>query len=152
MTVTSQIPTDPAFETMEFERLKASGGNRPIELLVKGFGVVYVTSITRDGCSGCAEQKPLFRELAWKMSEKHRGLVRFTNVHIRYQAEDQKESWEAKRMFGHAAYPTYTIHVKSRFGPLEIYRAVYPSMEDLERQTTEALELAEYYKTEASKP
>lgn len=152
MTVTSQIPPDSAVETMEFERLKASGGNSPIELLVKEFGVVYVTSITRDGCSGCAEQKPLFREIAGKMSEKRLGLVRFTNVHIRYQAEDQKESWEAKRVFGLAAYPTYMVHVKSHLGPLEVYRAVYPSMEDLERQTTEALELAEYYKTEASKP
>ncbi|MEK6919902.1 MAG: hypothetical protein AABX62_02535 [Thermoproteota archaeon] len=152
MTVTSQIPPDPAVETMEFERLKASGGNRPIELLVKEFGVVYVTSITRDGCSGCAEQKPLFRELAGKMSTKHQGQIRFSNIHIRYKPDDQKESWEAKRVFGHAAYPTYMVHVKSHLGPLEIYRAVYPSMEDLERQTTEALELAEYYKTEASKP
>ncbi|HEY4822340.1 MAG TPA: hypothetical protein VIH83_01480, partial [Candidatus Bathyarchaeia archaeon] len=81
MTVTSQKPPDPAVETMEFERLKGSGGNSPIGSLVKEFGVVYVTSITRDGCSGCAEQKPLFRGLAGKMGEKHRGLVRFTNVH-----------------------------------------------------------------------
>jgi hypothetical protein len=82
---------------------------------------------------------------------KHQGQIRFSNIHIRYKPDDQKESWEAKRVFGHAAYPTYMVHVKSHLGPLEIYRAVYPSMEDLERQTTEALELAEYYKTEASK-
>ncbi len=151
MTVTSQIPPDTAVETLEFERLKASGGQSPTDLLVKEFGVVYVTSITRDGCSGCAEQKPLFRGLARKMSKRHLGLVRFTNVHIRYQAEDQKESWEAKRVFGHAAYPTYMVHVKSHLGPLEIYRAVYPTVEELEKQTTDALELAEYYKTEASK-
>jgi len=151
MTVTSQIPPDPAVETMEFERLKASDGNSPIGSLVKEFGVVYVTSITRDGCSGCAEQKPLFRGLAGKMGEKHRGLVRFTNVHIRYQPDDQGESWEAKRAFGHAAYPTYMVHVKSHLRPLEVYRSVYPAMEELEKQTTDALELAEYYNTEANK-
>lgn len=128
------------------------GRNSPAEDLVRDYGVIYVTSITRDGCSGCAEQKPLFRELAGKMGEKHPGQVHFKNVHIRYQPDDQKESWEAKRVFRHAAYPTYMVHVKSHQGPLEVYRAVYPTMEDLERQTTEALELAEYYKKEASKP
>ena len=151
MTVTSQVPA-AAVEPVEFQQLNHSDKNSPVEALVKDYGMVYVTSITRAGCSGCAEQKPLFRELAGKMSEKHQGLIRFSNIHIQYQPEDQKESWEAKKVFGHAAYPTYMVHVKSHLGPLEIYRAVYPSMEDLERQTTEALELAEYYKTEANKP
>ena len=138
-------------ETVESQRFLLDK-NSPVESLVKDYGIVYFTSITRDGCSGCAEQKPLFLELAGKMSEKHQGVVRFTNVHIRYQPDDQKESWEAKRVFGHAAYPTYMVHVKSHLGPLEVYRAVYPTMEELEKQAADALELAEYYKTEASKP
>ncbi len=151
MTLASQIVPDGPVETMEFERLKASDKSSTVELIVREFGVAYVTSITRDGCSGCAEQKPFFRELAGKLTERHQGLVRFTNVHIRYLPEDQKVSWDAKRVFGHAAYPTYMVHVKSHLGPLEVYRAVYPTMEELEKQTTEGLELAEYYKTEDGK-
>ena len=148
MTVTKQLPP---LETIEFQRLKTSLDASPIDSLVKNLGMVYVTSITRDGCSGCAEQKPLFHELAAKMSQKHHDRVRFTNVHIRYQLEDQRESWEAKRAFGHAAYPTYMIHVRSHMGPLEVYRSVYPAMQGLEKQATDALELAEYYEKEANK-
>ena len=147
MTLTEQLPSP--VETLEFQNL-IMPGNAP-DALVKDYGIVYVTSITRDGCSGCAEQKPLFRELARKMSEKHIGRVHFTNVHVRYEQNDQEESWEAKRVFGHAAYPTYMVHVKSHQGPLEAYRAVYPAMEELEKQAADALELAEYYKTEAVK-
>lgn len=86
---------------MEFQRLDASDKDNLIDMFVKDFGIVYVTSITRDGCSGCAEQKPLFHELAGRMNAKYPGQVRFTNVHIRYQPDDQKESWEAKKVFGH---------------------------------------------------
>ena len=85
------------------------------------------------------------------MSEKAQGQVHFSNIHIRYRADGQKESLEAKRIFGHAAYPTYMVHVKSHLGPLEVFRAIYPSMEELEKQAADALELAEYYKAEASK-
>lgn len=149
MTVTP-LSVSPV-ETVEFQKMKTYGNKSPVEGLVTELGVVYVTSITRDGCSGCTEQKPLFRELAAKISEKHQGQVRFTNVHIRYQPDNQGESWEAKRAFGHAAYPTYMVHVKSHIGPLEVYRSVYPAMEELEKQTTDAIELASYYKTEANK-
>ena len=150
MTATAQLPP-LQMETIEFQRLKTDLDASPIDNLVKNLGIVYVTSITRDGCSGCAEQKPLFRELAAKMGQKHRDRVRFTNVHIRYEPDDQRESWEAKRAFGHAAYPTYMVHVSSHMGPLEVYRSVYPPMEELEKQTTDALELAEYYEIAASK-
>jgi len=34
-------------------------------------------------------------------------------------------------------------------GPLEIYRSVYPPMEELEKQIKESFELAEFYKVEA---
>lgn len=88
---------------------------------------------------------------ALKMTEKHQGQVRFLNVHVRYAPDDQKESWEAKGVFGHAAYPTYMVHVKSHQGPLEVYRAIYPTIEEIEKQAFEALELAEHYKNEASK-
>jgi len=55
-------------ELVEFQSLKGLSDSGAVESLVKELGVVYVTAITRDGCSGCMEQKPLFRELARKMS------------------------------------------------------------------------------------
>jgi hypothetical protein len=116
-----------------------------VEALVKELGVVYVTALTRDGCSGCMEQKPLFRELAQRMSSDLGGRVHFANVHVRYTENDQAESWESKRIFRHAAYPTYLVHVRSKNGVLEVYRAIYPTMEELEKQTRESLDLAKFY-------
>ncbi len=116
---------------------------------MKDFGIVYATSITRDGCSGCVEQKPLFQELAVKVARRHEDRVVFSNVHIRYNSGSEEESMKAKRAFRHPAYPTYMIHVKSRFGSLELYRAVYPKMEEFEEQVNAAFELADYYKAEA---
>ncbi len=152
MSKTSQVLADSAVRTIEFKRLIDESSRRSqLENLVKELGVVHVTSITRDGCSGCAEQKPLFKELANKTMEKHQGKVLFSNIHIRYSEDNQSESAEAKKILGHAAYPTYMIHVKSRFGPLEVYRAIYPSMDELEKQAENTMDLAEYYKEDASK-
>ena len=147
MTLPAQLEHSPV-RTVEFQALDRSVS--PVENLVKDFGTVYVTSITRDGCSGCAEQKPLFHELAVKMAREHESVV-FSNVHIRYGSDNQDESMKAKRAFRHPAYPTYMIHVKSRFGSLELYRSVYPAMEELEKQVTNAFELADYHKADADK-
>jgi len=149
MTATIQINPENAVDVIDFgTKMEVETG---VAGLVADYGTVYVSSITRDGCSGCTEQKPLFRELAARLTEKHSERVRFTNVHVRYSRELQKDSWESKRVLGHAAYPTYMVHVKSQVGPLEVYRAVYPSMEELEKQAVDALELADYYKSEAGK-
>lgn len=145
MSATSQI-LPPNIETLEFRNLNSLGN--PVEALVRELGVVYVTAITRDGCSGCEEQKPLFRELANRMSSELSARVHFANVHVRVADGDRSESWESKRLFRHAAYPTYLVHVKSRTGALEVYRAVYPSMDELEKQVRESLELAQFYKDE----
>jgi len=83
------------------------------------------------------------------MNRENHEKVRFRSFHINYQDGDKRESWNSKRIFGHAAYPTYTIHVKSHVGPLEIYRSVYPPMEELEKEIRESFELAEFYETEA---
>src|SRR5712692_634487 len=152
MSRTSQVSATSPVHTLEFSRLaNETSAEGFLEKLVNTLGVVYVTSVTRDGCSGCAEQKPLFVELATKMNAKHTGLVDFSNIHVRYSEENPSESPRAKMALRHAAYPTYMINVRSRFGPLELYRAIYPSMENLEKQVEEALDLAEYYKMEAEK-
>jgi len=122
-----------------------------MERMMPSLGVVYVTAITRDGCSGCIEQKPLFNELAAKMEGQHARLVSFSRIHIKYSEANVAQSAAAKKTFRHGAYPTYMIHVRSRFGPLELYRAIYPSMSELEKQVGEAMGLAEHYKTDAEK-
>src|SRR2546425_3024062 len=150
LTVSSQVISDKSVEVIDFQRLKGlADGGGAVEALVKESGVVYVTALTRDGCSGCMEQKPLFRELAQRMNSDLRGLVHFANVHVRHTEDDQAESWESKRVFRHAAYPTYLVHVRSKKGVLEVYRAVYPTMEELEKQTRGSLDLAKFYKDEA---
>lgn len=135
-------------EVIEFQRLKGLPEKEAVDSIVKDLGVVYVTSITRDGCSGCMEQKPLFRELAQKMGSDLAERVHFSNVHVRYADDDRTESWESKKLFRHAAYPTYLVHVRSGKGVLEVYRAIYPTMEELEKQTRESLDLAKFYKHE----
>ncbi len=144
LTVSSQLSVDKNVEVIEFQRLKDLSDTDAAEALAKEFGIVYVIAITRDGCSGCMEQKPLFRELAQKMKSDLGG-----NVHVRYAEDDRKESWDSKRIFRHAAYPTYLVHVRSKNGVLEVYRAIYPNMEELEKQTRESLDLAKFYKDAA---
>lgn len=150
LTVTEAMAKN-RFEVVEFPGSIKRTMAEAIESLVSDYGVVYITSLTRKGCSGCEEQKPLFEDLAAKMSNENSGKVKFRRVHMNYHENDQRDSWDSKRIFGHAAYPTYMVHVKSHVGPLEIYRAVYPSMDQLERQIKDNLELAEFYKTEAEK-
>jgi len=149
LTVSSQLSVDKNVEVIEFQRLRDLSGDDAIDALAKEFGIVYVTAITRDGCSGCMEQKPLFRELAQRMKLDLGGRVHFASVHVRYSENDRKESWNSKKIFRHAAYPTYLVHVRSKNGVLEVYRAIYPNMEELEKQTRESLDLAEFYKDAA---
>jgi hypothetical protein len=138
-------------EVIEFQGSINRTAAEAIASLVNDYGIVYITALTRQGCSGCEEQKPLFEALAAKMSHENVGKVKFRRIHVNYQENDKGDSWESKRIFGHGAYPTYMVHVKSHVGPLEVYRSVYPSMDELERQIRENLELAEFYKTEAQK-
>ena len=149
MTVSSQLSVDKNVEVIEFQRLKDMSDIGAVEALAKELGIVYVTAITRDGCSGCMEQKPLFRELAQKMKLDLGGRVHFANVHVRYTENQREESWISKRVFRHAAYPTYLVHVRSKNGVLEVYRAIYPNMNELEKQTRESLDLAKFYKDAA---
>lgn len=148
--MTQTVQTSPVTK-LDLKILRDSGAD-PLSTVVTDYGTVYVTSITRDGCSGCDEQKPLFRELAVRLESQHGGRVAFSNLHIEYTDRKVRESEEAKRLLHHASYPTYMIHVKSQFGPLEHYRAAYPSMEELEKQIVSAFELSEFYANHAQRP
>jgi hypothetical protein len=148
---TTETLIENRLEVIEFPESINKTAAEAIASLVSDYGIVYITALTRQGCSGCEEQKPLFEALAAKMSRENVGKVKFRRIYVNYQDNDKRDSWESKRIFGHGAYPTYMVHVKSHVGPLEIYRSVYPSMDELERQIRENLELAEFYKTEAQK-
>lgn len=149
MTLSAEVVPKETPEVVEFKQLKARTTAEALTELVKEFGIVYVTALTRQGCSGCETQKPLFKTLAERISLENPEKVLFRSLHVNYQDGNKQESWNSKRIFGHAAYPTYTIHVRSQVGPLEIYRSVYPPMEELEKQIKESFELAEFYKAEA---
>jgi hypothetical protein len=149
MTVSAEVVSKEALEVLEFNQLKSRTTTEALTELVSEFGIVYVTALTRQGCSGCETQKPLFETLAEKMNRENPAKARFRRLHVNYENGDKQESWNSKRIFGHAAYPTYTIHVRSHVGPLEIYRSVYPPMEELEKEIKESFELAKFYQTEA---
>ena len=149
MTLSAEVVTKGIPEIVEFNKLKIRTTEEALTELVSELGIVYVTALTRQGCSGCETQKPLFRTLTERLSQENPEKIRFRSYHVNYQDGDKRESWKSKRIFGHAGYPTYTIHVKSHVGPLEIYRSVYPPMEELEKQIKESFELAEFYKVEA---
>ena len=148
--LTETIQVAPNVKKIEFNDL-AIAGDDSLSGIITDYGTVYVTSITRDGCSGCEEQKPLYQELAGNVDREHPGKTVFSNVHVHSKEGFYKESEEAKKIFRHAAYPTYMIHVKSRHGILETYRAVYPTMEELGKQINESYELADHYKKEMDK-
>lgn len=144
------VQTSAPVHKLDLKNLLVEGRDLLL-VLVKDYGRVYATSITRDGCSGCIEQKPLFENLAEKVEKQHPGETIFSNIHIQHMDENNTQSPEAKALLGHTSYPTYMIHVKSRYGALEHYRAAYPSMEELEKQIVGALELADHYKKDSDK-
>src|SRR2546422_6790830 len=91
LTVSSQVISDKSVEVIDFQRFKGLPDDGAVEALVKELGVVYVTALTRDRCSGCMEQKPLFRDLAERMNSDLGGLVHFAHVHVRYTADHRLE-------------------------------------------------------------
>lgn len=143
-------PFNISVKKFDLSQLLAMGDN-PLHNIVKDFGVVYITAITRDGCSGCEEQKPMFQKLAERMRDRNPGKTEFSDIHIRHAEGEVHESEQAKAALRHGSYPTYLVHVKSRLGPLEHYRAAYPSMEELEKHVLDAFELAEFYQKDAAK-
>ncbi len=53
----------------------------PLSALVEHEKTVYVFALTRDSCSGCETQKPLYEKLASSVNEKHGERVKFHAIH-----------------------------------------------------------------------
>jgi thiol-disulfide isomerase/thioredoxin len=135
------------------ELIKALDDKDPefTDLFTEKFGVAYVVAVTREKCSGCEKQKPLFERLSEKMKNKHGSRVEFVRVHAHYSKESKESREETTRcldIFQTVAFPTYLICVRDYQGKSrETYRALEPPMSEIERNIKTAVELAVWFES-----
>ncbi len=98
--------------------------------LAEGEKTVYVYALTRDRCSGCEIQKPLFEKLANQIHEKYGDQVEFGSIHVSQDEQFRDKLQDFRRVLRFAAYPTYLILLRTEVGVVEIYRGIEPPMED----------------------
>lgn len=136
---------------LDFSGLKKALGRNNIEFtdyFVKEFGVAYVIAVSREKCSGCEQQKPLFEKLSDKMKSKHGSRVEFARVHARYSKENREETMQCADTFRTVAFPTYLICIRNHQGKnMEVYRAIEPPMKEIERNIKTAVELAVWFES-----
>jgi hypothetical protein len=128
--VTSQV------RVLDFEKLRKAldAGNKPLDILVKEPEVVYVVMVTRDSCSSCQEQKPLFEKLSGRIQKKHVDQIEFCRVHSSYNSKSKEEARQCLNAFCTAGFPTYIIAVKDSEGNiLETYRSLDAPISEIER-------------------
>ncbi len=93
MTLSAEVVSKEVPEVVEFTQLKSRTTAEALKELVKDYGIVYVTALTRQGCSGCETQKPLFKTLAEKMNQENPAKVRFRSFHVNYESGDKEEEY-----------------------------------------------------------
>ena len=136
--VTTQV------RVLEFEKLKKAlgAGNNPLDILVKEPEIVYFIMVTRDRCSSCQEQKPLFEKLSGKIQKKHAGRIEFCRVHSSYNSKSKEQARQCLKAFHTAGFPTYIIAVKDSEGNiLETYRSLDAPISEIERNIDVAFSL-----------
>ena len=114
--------------------------DHPLMPFVAGDKTVYVFALSRDLCSGCQIQKPLYEKLADEMRQKHGDRVRFHSIHLSDQERFTVKREDFRKTLRFAAYPTYLILIRTDFGAVETYRAIEPPMADIERNILLTLE------------
>lgn len=125
----------------DFLREPKLSAQEPLSSLAQREKTVYVYALTRDRCTGCEIQKPLFEKLANQIHEKYDDRVEFGSIHV--SEDDQfREKLQDFRVLRFAAYPTYLIVLKTEVGIVETYRGIEPPMEEIARNIDLALELA----------
>jgi thiol-disulfide isomerase/thioredoxin len=118
----------------EFKKTLDAGGSEPLDGLVKKCGVVYVVMVTRDGCSSCQEQKPMFEKLPNRLKKKYADQTEFLIVHSSYSREREEEAKQCLDAFHTAGFPTYIIAVRDNEGKtLETYRSLDAPISEIER-------------------
>ena len=126
----------PKVKVLDFEKLRKAldAGNKPLDILVKEPEIVYVIMVTRDRCSSCQEQKPLFEKLADKIRKKHAGQIQFFRVHSSYSLKRKEEARQCLNAFHTAGFPTYIMAIKDSEGNiLETYRSLDAPISEIER-------------------
>ena len=114
----------------------------PFRVLVEGDHTVHVYALTRDRCSGCEIQKPLFEQLAARTEEKYGNKVGFATIHVSEKESFRSKLQDFRRILKFAAYPTYVIVMNTEVGAVETYRGIEPPMEEIARNVDIAVELA----------
>jgi thiol-disulfide isomerase/thioredoxin len=114
----------------------------PFAHLIQQEKTVYVYALTRDRCSGCEIQKPLYERLVESIREKYGDQVRFGSIHVSQQDQFSEKLQDLRKVFKFAAYPTYLVLLRTEVGIMEIYRGIEPPMEELARNINIAVELA----------
>lgn len=126
----------------EFIRKTNSSDLDPISTLAPLEKTVYVYSLTRDRCSGCEVQKPLFEKLANQIHEKYGGQVEFGSIHVSQDDAFREKIQDFRRLMRFAAYPTYLVLLRTEVGVVEIYRGIEPPMDEIARNIDIGLDLA----------
>jgi thiol-disulfide isomerase/thioredoxin len=113
-----------------------------MDFFVKKSGRVHVIAVTREKCPGCEKQKPLFEKLSEKMKLEYGNQVEFTTVYAHYSQESKEEAASCLETFQTVAFPTYIICLQDHRGKnLETYRALEPSMSEIERNIKTSVEI-----------
>lgn len=133
-------------EFSNFKKMLAEKNMDFLDFFVKEFGIVYVVAVTREKCSGCERQKGSFEKMSAKMKSKHGDRVGFFRVHAHYSPASKEETLLCLDTFRTVAFPTYVICLRDHRGKnRETYRAVEPSMSEIERNIKSSVELAKWF-------
>ncbi len=126
----------------EFSKKAKQFAHDPITPLIEQEKVVYVYALTRDRCTGCEIQKPLFEKLADQTHEKYGDRVKFNSIHVSQDGQFREKLQDFRHVLKFAAYPTYLIFLKTEVGIVETYRGIEPPMDEIARNIDIAIELA----------
>ncbi len=126
----------------EFAAKTQESPGDPLAPMVNRERTVYVYALTRDRCTGCEIQRPLYEKLANSIQEKYGDKVKFSSIHVSEAEQFREKLQDFRRMLRFAAYPTYLILLKTEFGTVETYRGIEPPMEEIAHNIDIAIELA----------
>lgn len=136
-------------KTLEFSKFQKMLSEKNVDFLdflVKKYGIAYVVAVTREKCSGCERQKGLLDRMADKVKNKYGAQVEFLRVQACYSPASKEETLLCLDTFKTVAFPTYVICVRDHRGNnRETYRAIEPSMKEVERNIRRSVELAEWF-------
>jgi thiol-disulfide isomerase/thioredoxin len=125
----------------DFLRQLKAPGKEALASLAHRKKTVYVYALTRDRCTGCEIQKPLFERLSDQIREKYGERVEFGSIHVSQDDQFRKRLQDFRRILQFAAYPTYLILARTEVGVVEIYRGIEPPMDEIARNVDVAMEL-----------